>query len=100
MGAAENEPDSNPRLRDLTRTLIEEIGEDANRVGLWRTPHRVAKSWEFLTSGYKMDVEKVLNGAVFEEKYDEMVVVKDIDFFSMCEHHFLPFFGRIHIAYI
>ena len=100
MGAAEGEPDSNPILRDLTRSLIEEIGEDVNRVGLWRTPHRVAKSWEFLTHGYKVDIEKVLNGAIFEEKYDEMVVVKDIDFFSMCEHHFLPFYGRIHIAYI
>ena len=100
MGAAEGEPDSNPVLRATTRTIITEIGEDPDRVGLWRTPHRVAKAWEFLTSGYSVDVQKVLNGAIFEEKYDEMVVVKDIDFYSMCEHHFLPFFGRIHIAYI
>jgi GTP cyclohydrolase I len=99
-GAAENEPDSNPVLRALYTTLIEEIGEDPNRVGLRRTPHRVAKAMEYLTSGYTMNIEKVLNGAVFEERTDEMVVVRDIDFYSMCEHHLLPFFGRAHIAYI
>ncbi len=100
MGAAEDEVESNPRLREATRILLEESGEDPERVGLWRTPHRVARSWEFLTSGYTANIEKILNGAVFEEKYDEMVLVKDIDFFSMCEHHLLPFYGRVHIAYI
>ncbi len=100
LGPAEDEPDSNPKLRSATRTILEEIGEDPDRVGLWRTPHRVARAWEFLTNGYTANIDKILNGAVFEEKYDEMVVVKDIDFFSTCEHHLLPFYGRAHIAYI
>ena len=100
QGAAENEPDSNPSIRAITRTLLTEIGENADRVGLRRTPHRVARAWEYITNGYHIDIEKILNGAIFEEKYDEMVVVKDIDFFSMCEHHLLPFYGRAHIAYI
>jgi GTP cyclohydrolase I len=100
MGAAEDEPDSNPRIREITRTLLTEIGEDPDRVGLWRTPHRVSAAWEYLTNGYTANITKILNGAIFEEKYDEMVVVKDIDFFSMCEHHLLPFYGRAHVAYI
>ena len=100
MGPAEDEPDSNPALRDATRTILEQIGENPARAGLWRTPHRVARSWEFLTSGYNADIDKILNRAIFEEQYDEMVVVKDIDFFSLCEHHLLPFYGRAHIAYI
>lgn len=79
---------------------MKEIGEDPGREGLVRTPHRVAKSYEFLTSGYKKDVEKVLNGAIFNEKYNEMVLVKNIDFYSLCEHHMLPFYGKVHIAYI
>ena len=100
LGPAENEPDSNPTIRAITRSLLTEIGEDPDRVGLWRTPHRVARAWEYITNGYRVDIETILNGAIFEEKYDEMVVVKDIDFFSMCEHHLLPFYGRAHIAYI
>jgi len=76
------------------------LGEDPNREGLRQTPHRVAKAYEFLTDGYRQDVEKVLNGAIFNEVYSEMVIVKEIDFFSMCEHHMLPFFGRAHVAYI
>ncbi|MEW6703077.1 MAG: GTP cyclohydrolase I FolE [Bacteroidota bacterium] len=82
------------------KNLLEEVGEDPNREGLKRTPHRVAKAYEFLTQGYKKNVKDVLNGAIFNEKYDEMVMVKDIDFYSMCEHHLLPFFGKVHIAYI
>jgi GTP cyclohydrolase I len=99
-GAAEGEPDSNPQIREVTRTLLREIGEDPERVGLRRTPHRVSKAWEYLTNGYTANITKILNGAIFEEKYDEMVVVKDIDFFSMCEHHLLPFYGKAHVAYI
>jgi GTP cyclohydrolase I len=99
-GAAEDEQDSNPVLRDNFRTILSELGEDPHRIGLLRTPHRAAKAMEYLTSGYRMDIEKVLNGAIFEERYDEMVLVKNIDFFSMCEHHILPFFGKCHVAYI
>lgn len=82
------------------KTLLEEMGEDPNREGLIRTPHRVAKAYEFLTQGYTKDIQKIVNGAIFEEKYDEMVIVKDIDFYSMCEHHLLPFYGKVHIAYV
>ena len=99
-GAAENEPDSNPALRAFYKSILTEVGEDPQRIGLLRTPHRAAKAMEYLTSGYSMDIEKVLNGAIFEEKYDEMVVVRDIDFFSMCEHHMPPFYGKCHVAYI
>ena len=82
------------------KTLLKEIGEDPEREGLKRTPHRVAKAYEFLTQGYDKDINKIINGAIFEEKYDEMVIVKDIDFYSMCEHHMLPFYGKVHIAYV
>lgn len=88
------------KVSSAVETIINEIGEDLSREGLVRTPLRVAKSYEFLTQGYDQDIEKIINDAVFEEKYDEMVIVKDIDFYSLCEHHMLPFFGKIHIAYI
>lgn len=88
------------KMERLIRQLLTEIGEDPGREGLLRTPQRVAKAYEFLTSGYEKDINKVLNNAIFNERYSEMVIVKDIDFFSMCEHHLLPFFGKVHIAYI
>ena len=85
---------------DLIRDLILRLGEDPNREGLVDTPKRVVASLKYLTHGYKQDVEKILNKAIFEENYDEMVVLKDIEFFSLCEHHLLPFFGKAHVAYI
>jgi GTP cyclohydrolase IA len=88
------------RMEELIRELLKEIGEDPTREGLERTPTRVAKAWQYLTSGYGQDVESVLNEALFTEEYDEMVVVKDIDLYSVCEHHLLPFFGKCHIAYM
>ena len=88
-------------MRELIERLLTELGEDPRREGLERTPERVADMFRFLTSGYARDLKEVLNDAVFtEDKYDEMVVVKDIDFFSLCEHHLLPFFGKAHVAYI
>ena len=87
-------------LEGLVTQMLTELGEDPSREGLLQTPRRVAKALEFLTDGYRQDVEKVLNGAIFSETYSEMVIVKEIDFFSMCEHHMLPFFGRAHVAYI
>ena len=87
-------------VSEKVKVILNEIGEDPNREGLVDTPVRVAKSYEFLTKGYSQNIDSVINGAIFEEKYDEMVIVKDIDFYSMCEHHMLPFFGKVHVAYI
>jgi len=84
----------------LVKDLLKEIGEDPHRDGLLKTPERVERMFEFLTSGYGQRVEDVLNEAIFREHYDEIVLVKDIDFYSLCEHHLLPFFGKCHVGYL
>jgi GTP cyclohydrolase I len=89
-----------PAVEDLTRSLLTHLGEDPKREGLQRTPARVARAWQELTAGYRVDVDKLINKALFTESYSEMVVVKDITFYSLCEHHLLPFFGTCHVAYI
>jgi GTP cyclohydrolase I len=88
------------KVQRIVTDLLLEIGEDPKRDGLINTPKRVASSYEFLTSGYNMDIKKVMNNAIFDEQYDEMVIVKNIDFYSLCEHHMLPFYGKVHIAYL
>ena len=87
-------------MQDLIRQLLAELGEDPTREGLLNTPKRVEKSLRFLTGGYDADIDAVLNNALFTVDYSEMVIVKDIDFYSLCEHHLLPFFGKCHVAYI
>jgi len=87
-------------LQALVEQLLSLLGEDPTREGLLKTPERVAKALRFFTQGYQQDVEEVFNGALYSVKYDEMVVVRDIDFFSLCEHHLLPFYGKCHVAYI
>ncbi len=87
-------------LAEQVRAILRQIGEDPEREGLKKTPERVADSLRFLTSGYTKDIQKILNGAIYAVAYDEMVIVKDIEIFSMCEHHLLPFFGRCHVAYV
>jgi GTP cyclohydrolase IA len=87
-------------MQDLVRELLTKLGEDPDREGLRDTPKRVAKALTFLTSGYAADIDEVLNGALFTVDYSEMVIVKDIDFYSLCEHHLLPFFGKCHVAYL
>ena len=89
-----------PNLAPLVREMLAQLGEDPAREGLANTPLRVDKALKFLTSGYGMDIRKLVNGALYEVKYDEMVVVRDIEFFSLCEHHMLPFFGKMHVAYL
>jgi len=89
-----------PELQELVREILVRLGEDPSREGLKKTPLRVEKALAYLTRGYAQDAESVLNGAVFSSDYDEMVIVKEIDFFSLCEHHLLPFYGKCHIAYL
>ena len=87
-------------MQEIIRRLLVELGEDPTREGLRETPRRVERSLEFLTSGYRTDIDELINGALFSVEYNEMVIVRDIDFYSLCEHHLLPFFGKCHIAYI
>ena len=88
------------KIEHSVKDILEAIGEDVDREGLLKTPHRVAKAYAELLGGYRMDPRELINGAVFDVGYDEMVIVRDIEFYSMCEHHMLPFIGRIHVAYI
>jgi GTP cyclohydrolase I len=90
----------NASLAELTREMLLRLGEDPQREGLLRTPERMAQALEFLTKGYQEDPQEILKGALFTEEYDEMVIVKDVEMFSLCEHHLLPFFGKVHVAYI
>jgi GTP cyclohydrolase IA len=87
-------------LEELVREMLPKLGEDPDREGLQRTPARVAKALEFLTSGYRADIPKIVNEALYSVTYDQMVIVKDIEFFSLCEHHLLPFYGKMHVAYL
>ena len=87
-------------LEKITKSLLESIGEDPNREGLLKTPQRVAKSWEFLSKGYEEDLDTLINNAIFEESAKDMVIVKNIEFYSLCEHHLIPFHGKVHVAYI
>ena len=88
------------KIEEITKQLLEEIGEDPNREGLIKTPNRVSKAWEFFSKGYKEDLDIIINGAIFEEDARDMVIVRDIEFFSLCEHHLIPFFGKAHVGYI
>ena len=93
-------PKDERSIAPMIKEILSILGEDPGREGLLRTPMRVDQALKFLTNGYRIDVQKIINGALYEVKYDEMVVVKDIEFFSMCEHHLLPFFGKVHVAYL
>ena len=88
------------KIADLTNKLLEEIGEDPKREGLIKTPLRVAKAWKFFSNGYKQNLDDIINNAIFNEDSKDMVVGRDVEFFSLCEHHLLPFFGKAHVAYI
>ena len=90
----------NEKIADLTKLLLKEIGEDPNREGLIKTPSRVSKAWGFFSRGYNQDVNQIINDAIFNEDAKDMVVVRGVEFFSLCEHHLIPFFGKAHVAYI
>lgn len=100
MPIASPSSDSKAAIERAVRDILHHVGEDPEREGLQRTPHRVAKMYGEVLEGYNVDPVALVNGALFDVEYDEMIVVKDIEFFSMCEHHMLPFFGRAHVAYI
>ena len=87
-------------IEEVTHRLLKSIGENPEREGLLRTPHRVAKAWDYFSEGYRINLDDIFNNAVFNENCSEMVVVRDIEFFSMCEHHMIPFFGRAHVGYL
>ncbi len=93
------EKESDP-MQGLVQDLLSKLGENPQREGLQKTPERVARAWKFLTSGYEQSCQEILNGALFSVEYDEMVIVRDIELYSMCEHHLLPFFGKCHVAYL
>ncbi|HET8580279.1 MAG TPA: GTP cyclohydrolase I FolE, partial [Nitrospiraceae bacterium] len=93
-------PSAFHEIKDLVARMLAMLGEDPERKGLQRTPQRIEKMLRFMTQGYQQDIDELLNGALFPIDYDEMVIVKDIDFFSLCEHHLLPFFGRCHVGYL
>ena len=90
----------NEKIAELTKLLLKEIGEDPDREGLIKTPSRVSKAWSFFSRGYNQNVDEIINGAIFNENAKDMVVVRDVEFFSLCEHHLIPFFGKAHVAYI
>ena len=91
---------ANPQLEDIFAKILIQIGEDPSRGGLIRTPRRASMALSFLTQGYHQDIKEILNGAIFDEEYDDMIIVKNIEFYSLCEHHILPFFGNCHVGYI
>ncbi len=90
----------NEKIADLTNSLLREIGEDPTREGLIKTPSRVSKAWSFFSRGYSQNIDEIVNNAIFNEDAKDMVVVRDVEFFSLCEHHLLPFFGKAHVAYL
>ena len=95
-----DQANATPELAGLFTKILEGLGEDPSRQGLVKTPHRAAKAMQFLTSGYHQNIDDILNGAIFDEDYDEMVIVKEIEFYSLCEHHILPFWGKCHVGYL